>query len=36
MGRHEDNRARANDPLMTTVVALLLALLAAVCLLAGL
>jgi hypothetical protein len=36
MGRHEETRARANDPFMTTVVAVLLLMLAAVCLLAGL
>jgi hypothetical protein len=36
MGRHAEDRARANDPFMTTVVGLLLLLLAAVCLLAGL
>jgi hypothetical protein len=35
MGRHEEARARANDPFMTTVVGLLLVLLAAVCVLAG-
>jgi hypothetical protein len=35
MGRHEEIRARANDPFMTTIVCALLLLLAAVCLLAG-
>jgi starch synthase len=36
MGRHADDRVRANDPFMTVIVIALLALLAATCLLAGL
>jgi hypothetical protein len=35
MGRHEVSRVPANDPFMTSVVAVLLLLLALVCLLAG-
>jgi hypothetical protein len=35
MGRHEVDRVPANDPFMTTIVAMLLLLLAMVCLLAG-
>jgi hypothetical protein len=35
MGRHEVSRVPANDPFMTSVVAVLLLMLALVCLLAG-
>jgi hypothetical protein len=35
MGRHEVSRVPANDPFMTSIVAVLLLMLALVCLLAG-
>jgi hypothetical protein len=35
MGRHETSRVPANDPFMTTIVGVLLLLLALTCLLAG-